>query len=187
MKLIFIRHAQTEWNALNKVQGRTNVPLNDVGRAQARAAAGKLKQSEEKVDIIFCSPLARAIETAQIVSQPFNAPVVIDKRLIEIDFGKWEGAGRKQFVGGSASNAILHTPSDILLENNVEPLDLFQKRINEFLEEIKEKYSGKTVVAVSHCVVGRWVHWYFHGLSGNEKYTLENAGIAEYVMDALPV
>jgi len=94
--LYFIRHGQTDWNAAGRMQGQTDIPINEVGRAQARrngkTLAGLLS-SPQDFDFV-ASPLARPRETMEIIRnalglEPKDFPT--DKRLMEISFGKFEG------------------------------------------------------------------------------------------------
>ena len=74
MKIYMIRHGQTDWNLAGKIQGKTDVPLNEEGRAQARFLAEAMK-SRPAVKV-FTSPLKRARETARVVAEALGAPPV---------------------------------------------------------------------------------------------------------------
>lgn len=87
--IYLIRHGETEWNTLGKFQGKTDTPLSDSGREQARKLAKRLK--ETRFDIIYSSPLMRAAETAAPLSEQRNLPVVYRGELKELDFAHWEG------------------------------------------------------------------------------------------------
>lgn len=87
--LTLIRHGETEWNAIGKYTGQTDIPINERGRQQARAVAEELKN--DPPEIIYSSDLIRANETAEIISKKVEADLVIDTRLREIHQGKWEG------------------------------------------------------------------------------------------------
>lgn len=90
MRIIMLRHGQTEWNALQRYQGQTDIPLNDTGREQAYQAALLLKE-QEAVQAIYCSDLLRASETAQIIGESLGIEPISDARLRELSFGVWEG------------------------------------------------------------------------------------------------
>jgi broad specificity phosphatase PhoE len=84
-----VRHGVTDWNRAGRFVGRTDVPLNDEGIAQAKAAARRLH--DVSLDVIVSSPLSRAVETAEIIAMASHKPVQIDADLMECDFGSFEG------------------------------------------------------------------------------------------------
>ena len=85
----FLRHGQTAWNAEGRFQGHTDIPLNDVGLAQAREAARILARCP--IDLVIASPLLRARKTAEIVSEALGKPLLFDDELKERHFGRFEG------------------------------------------------------------------------------------------------
>lgn len=87
--LYIMRHGKTDWNACHKLQGRTDIPLNDKGRMMA-AEAGE-KYADIHFDECYSSPLARAKETAEIFLKGRGVPVYTDDRLVEMGFGIYEG------------------------------------------------------------------------------------------------
>jgi alpha-ribazole phosphatase len=89
MRIIFIRHGETEWNASLRYQGHADIPLNDRGRAQARAAAARL--ASYQVSTIYTSDLARAAETAATIGAQLGVTPIPMAELREIDVGQWEG------------------------------------------------------------------------------------------------
>lgn len=91
-RLVLLRHGQTDHNVAGRLQGRVDVPLNDTGRAQARAAARSLAAGATP-DLVVSSPLSRALETAEIIAATLGVPepIVTEKALIEAGFGAWEG------------------------------------------------------------------------------------------------
>ena len=99
MLTFIMRHGNTEWNAHGKVQGQTDIPLNDLGRKQARGNAELLRAFPEFASLkdeleILASPLGRARDSAAIVAEALGFPlssVRYDKRLMEFGYGLWEG------------------------------------------------------------------------------------------------
>lgn len=87
--LYIMRHGKTDWNAKHKLQGRTDIPLNEEGIQMAEQAKEKYK--DVNFDICYCSPLVRAKQTAEIVLEGRNIPIVYDDRLMEMCFGVYEG------------------------------------------------------------------------------------------------
>ena len=85
--IYIIRHGQTELNNRQALQGRSDQPLNEAGIAQAKEAAGKLK--DIPFSAVYSSPLRRAVQTAELLV-PGMCPV-LDERLIEMDYGPYEG------------------------------------------------------------------------------------------------
>jgi broad specificity phosphatase PhoE len=99
--LYYIRHGETEWNALGKLQGTQDVSINERGRGQATQSAGILSEllrrdGRDKASIPFvASPLGRARKTMELVRETLQLPrdaYAIDKRLREIGYGEWEGS-----------------------------------------------------------------------------------------------
>ncbi len=87
--IYIIRHGQTELNSAHVLQGRSNQPLNETGKEQARGAAQLLAAQGITFKQVYSSPLLRAIQTAEIVAP--RVPITTDKRLIEMDYGPYEG------------------------------------------------------------------------------------------------
>ena len=87
---LLLRHGQTAMSAERRFAGRGDIPLTDLGREQAAAAAARLK-ARGGIDLIASSPLSRARHTAEAVAEATGAPLVTDEDLAETDFGDWEG------------------------------------------------------------------------------------------------
>ncbi len=97
--LYVIRHGQTSWNAQSRLQGQRDIPLNDIGRAQARKngqTLSRLLKQPQGFDFV-ASPLVRASETMELIRVELGLPKTgfqFDERLKEVDFGDWEGRTR---------------------------------------------------------------------------------------------
>jgi len=86
---LIARHGETDWNRERRWQGHADPPLNEVGRAQARALASRL--AADPPDAIYASDLVRARETAELVGRHLGLEVALDARLREVDVGEWSG------------------------------------------------------------------------------------------------
>ena len=90
-RIIAVRHGETDWNAGGRIQGLSDIPLNDKGRWQAERAAQMLADSREPIAAIYSSDLARAHATASSIAHAYGIPVKTDLRLRERSFGDFEG------------------------------------------------------------------------------------------------
>jgi alpha-ribazole phosphatase len=100
-ELWLVRHGQTDWNLAGRYQGQADVPLNETGLAQARALADSLTGTVFKA--LYCSDLARARQTAEILGERLGLAPRIDARLREIDQGEWEGLAFSEIVSHYAN------------------------------------------------------------------------------------
>lgn len=142
MKVCLVRHAETIFNQLGKMQGRENIPLCDEGRKHARELKEKIK--DNYYDICFSSPLVRAVETAMILIGD-KTEIKIDDRLIERKLGKLEGQFREKYDINKYWNYNLNS-----FDSGVEKIQDIFKRCNDFLNYLKENYNDKTILIVSH-------------------------------------
>lgn len=146
-----VRHGETDSNKEKKLQGgETDAPLNDTGRAQALETAKALKG--KTFDVIVCSPMSRAAETAQIIAKELGiAEVVMLEGLRERRFGEWSGKSAEEllrdhpFDGGNGTLGMHYeTPA------GGERLSDFLRRIEGVAEQMRSTYPGKRLLAVCH-------------------------------------
>ena len=116
MRLFAARHGQTQWNVDNKICGVTDVPLTEEGWAQARALAEKTVDLE--LDLVICSTMLRAKQTASAVAEKLNIPVIEDARLVEQNYGIYEGMDRKTagFLENKRHFAVRYPGGESLME-----------------------------------------------------------------------
>ena len=153
--MIYItRHGQTDWNLLKKVQGRKDEPLNETGINQAIKTSKTLK--DEKIDLIISSPLLRAKQTVNEINKNRNIPVIYDERIIERDFGEFEGFNKEKFDFHSFWNYYKDEKYE-----KAENIKDFFKRVYDFLDDIKTKYKDKNVLLVAHGGISIPVECYF--------------------------
>lgn len=148
--LYLMRHGKTEWNELHKLQGRTDIPLNEEGRRMAAEAAEKYR--EVHFDICYCSPLIRARETAELVLQGREIPIVCDDRLVEMGFGSFEGLQNCFQIPDSPVRVLFKDPAHYKAVDGAESLDELYERTGSFLREVVEPElaQGRDVLIVGH-------------------------------------
>jgi len=88
-RLLLVRHGQTNWNLEGRYQGGIDVPLNLQGQTRSEALAEEL--SVERIDVVYSSPLSRAVDTARPIARKHGLDVRIEPDLREIELGEWEG------------------------------------------------------------------------------------------------
>lgn len=149
--LYIMRHGKTDWNALHKLQGRTDIPLNAEGRLMA-SKAHKEYQSLN-IDVCYCSPLIRAVETAQIVLKDREIPIIQDERLVEMSFGEYEGTENSLSIPDCPINVIFEKPQEYLESvGGAETFAQLFARTGSFLKEIiaPQLQDGKDILIVGH-------------------------------------
>ncbi len=135
MRIWLTRHGQTNLNKKKLMQGLTDEPLNETGIAQAKAAREKI--GSVTFDAVYASPLDRAIHTASIIGGVDRKDVIIDERIIETDFGKYELS--KYYLMGPAMTLFWALPEVIPAPKTVETIPSMVKRSSEFLKELEQK------------------------------------------------
>lgn len=167
MKILVTRHGQTDWNVEKRIQGRTDIELNNKGIEQAYQTREKLKN--EEIDLIICSPLKRAKQTAHIINIDRNIPIIYDERLLEICYGENEGRLHNDFDYDGFWNIInTHEYKD------AENVNRFIKRVHNFIEDIK-KYKEENILIVTHNGVCRAINIFFNGIPKDNN--IVNLGI----------
>lgn len=173
MKILVTRHGETEWNRKNLILGRTDIPLNDTGIMQAKKLRDNISYP---IDYIISSPLQRASMTANIICENINIDIKYDDRLMEMDFGIFEGRDRgDDLYQKEKRNFFSRYPQG-------ESYFQVAQRVYNFLDEIKEQYAGKNVLLVTHNGICRVIRTYFDDISNEEfaSYSVRNCDIEVY-------
>ena len=148
LRLILVRHGETEWNAQRRYQGQANVPLSALGRRQAELVAERLAGQE--IEAVYASDLSRAWETARTIVGDSGLEIFPEPRLRELGFGILEGLtfDEAQEKYSQMINAWLedfhNTPQD------GEAIDDFHARVVSLLEDLKAKHDNQVVLLVAH-------------------------------------
>ena len=148
--LYLMRHGQTDWNIVHKLQGRTDIPLNENGRQMAREACQTYQ--DIKIDKCFCSPLQRARETAELMLEGRDIPIELDDRLKEMSFGAFEGEENIFDKPNHPMFTLFKKPAAYVACEGSEKLEELFARTGEFVKEvlIPELKKGMDVLVVGH-------------------------------------
>jgi uncharacterized phosphatase len=167
MKICLLRHGETDWNSLGRLQGREDIPLNITGIEQINEVAKYLKNFNWS--IIITSPLSRAKKSAEIISKKIgNVTIHEEIDFIERDYGKASGM--------TSDERKLAFPDGIWI--GAESFEKLQNRtINALMKYIKE-YDGNNILIVSHgAAINSILAYFSENEIGTEKTTLKNACI----------
>lgn len=172
MKIYVVRHCITAYSANKIYCSRTDSPLSEEGREQAK----RLTEEALAVDLIFSSPLRRALETAEAVRGERDISILLDRRLRERDFGDFEGtpvsrqdgkAFRYSFAAGYPNG-----------ESNLQ----VASRVYAFLDETIARHAGKNICIVSHGSACRLIRTYFVQMTDEAffAYSQPNGEVTTY-------
>ncbi len=172
----FVRHGESFWNVENKVCGITDIGLTETGHKQARQTADIIQKSNLHIDEVWYSPLSRAKETAIHIAKIIDVPLREEPRLLEQNFGSFEGTDRHSQVFKEARMQFINH------YNDGETMFQMAQRIYNLLDEIQKISEYKTILLVSHSGVARVVQSYFHDMTNEEfaGFRILNCEILKY-------
>jgi len=148
MKIAFLRHGPTEWNALGRVQGHTDIPLSKAGLAKMAALRLPIVATR-----VYASPLLRARQTVQALG--LKDPI-LDPRLMEQNWGAWEGLTRNEILSRHGADALVKAGSErgeAFRPGDGESTGELHARVASFLKDVALEQSD--AVAVAHLGVLR--------------------------------
>lgn len=147
--LLLIRHGETAWNALGRIQGCTNIALSPSGADQAELLARRLNGC---FTALYSSPLNRAYETAEILGKSKAVAPIKVEALREINFGAWEGLTFKEVATRypDTFHTWLTDPVEAPMTDGEGSLLTCSLRGRHILHQLVEKHPGETIAIVSH-------------------------------------
>jgi probable phosphomutase (TIGR03848 family) len=158
--VLLVRHATTAVTG-TRLGGRTDAPLDERGRRQAEATAGRLAALPIKA--VYTSPLARAFETAQIVAAPHRLEVRPCEGVIEVEYGRWTDRPLKPLTRNKLWAVIQTRPSLVRFPGG-ETIRCAQLRAVDALEEIAARHRNRIVAVVSHADIIKAVVAFYAGM-----------------------
>lgn len=145
--ILLVRHGETDSNAEGRIQGQTNTPLNERGRAQAQALADEL--AGESIAAVYSSDLDRARETAEILAARLDLPVVVDPALRERNFGSWEGRTVDELEARWPGAWARWREGDEG-EGDVEDHLALAARVRDAIHRLAAAHPGERILVVAH-------------------------------------
>lgn len=153
MRLYFVRHGETDWNKARRVQGHSDILLNEYGKYLARETAVGL--ADVRFDLAYTSPLMRARETAELILDGKQVPIVVHEKIKELGFGAYEGiciSGEHKAPETEEFNKFFTDTAHYVPAQGAESIEELLGRTREFLEELyqDQELHDKTILVSSH-------------------------------------
>ena len=179
-EIILVRHGQTDWNLTEIFRGRIDIPLNETGIEQAALLSEYL--SNIKMDVIYSSPLKRALKTAEMIAQKHKLKVNISPGLIDFDYGGWQGLSHQEVIDNYEElyTRWIDRPEQVIMPNG-ESLDDVRKRSVAVVKDLVTGFDG-IIVLVSHRVVNKVIICALLGLDNSHfwKIKQDTCGITSF-------
>jgi len=174
-----VRHGESNWNAEGRLCGRSDVPLSETGRRQAKLLARRLKSIP--FEALYASPLLRALETAHQIAQSVGLEPNPDQRLVELDYGQWEGRTFAEIIANDAKNfqAWDADPATIAPPGGESGLAA-QQRVVSCLDLLAARHPRGNVLVAFHKTVCRLAICHVVGVAASEyrrRLILHNAAL----------
>ena len=169
----FVRHGETDYNAVNRIQGQTNIALNETGMRQAECVGNRLKNKH--FDVIYSSDLDRARITAEHIAD--GRKIILDERLREWNLGHWQGKLMSDIrVLYPEECRILKDVTGTGPEGGESVIEL-RDRTAGFVTGIVKKHPGKEILCVTHGGVMRTFLMYAMHMEHYPKALVDNTSI----------
>ncbi|MGC8787600.1 MAG: histidine phosphatase family protein [Anaerolineae bacterium] len=171
-RIILVRHGQTAWNQTERIRGQVDIPLDEVGLAQAEATATRVADEWEPA-AIYSSPLLRAVQTAQAIARKCNLDVQIVEGMNDMNFGQWQGVPYDEVERRwpELVHAWLRAPHTVTFPDG-ENLAIVRQRAMAALNQLIERHPNDEIVIVAHTVVNRVLLCAVLGLENSEYWRI---------------
>ncbi len=157
MILYIVRHGETEWNKVKRLQGQTDIPLAEEGIRLAKVTGEGMQKLP--IDLVISSPLTRAVQTARLMTAGRDIPILTDERVKEISFGKWEGECifDSEVLPKEFRKLFYEDPLHCICAPGGETFSDVCKRTGEFYQSLLENpdYAEKCILISTHGAAGR--------------------------------
>jgi len=175
MKIVLVRHGQTEWNKKDLFRGRVDIPLDETGLQQAVRVGQRLAPLGLHIEAMYSSPLQRAMQTAEAIANKLGVhPVKSLNDFIEFDYGQWEGHSpdeiRKKYP--QEYRYWIHDPDQLKIPGG-ETLQQVKERVKRGLDVVMQESKDKNMVIVAHKAINKIIIGLLLGLQENDSWEME--------------
>ena len=185
-RIILVRHGQTTWNRAERFRGHADVPLDETGLVQASLTAARIAAQWQPA-VIYAGPLSRTVQTAEATAKPLNLQVQVEKELIDVDCGEWQGLTpdevRQRWP--LEFEVYLHSPAAFRFPGG-EALEEARLRLTKCVEDVSGRHPDQTVVLVSHTAANRLIILSMLGLDAQGFWSLRQEPCAINVLEGDP-
>jgi phosphoserine phosphatase len=182
LTILIVRHGETAWNAADIFRGRVSVGLSDKGLAQVELLSQYL--SSKNIQAVYCSPLQRAIQTAEAIARPYYLNIQPLPELNDLDFGEWEGVSQQEvsLKYGTIYQEWLDHPESVLIPGG-ESLENARKRTIAALDWVTSQNSEGVVAIVTHRVITKILTCALLGLDNSHFWNIEHStcGVTTFI------
>ena len=184
LNVYLLRHGQTAWNAdNNRYCGRTDLELTPAGIQQAISVHRQL--NDICFEAVYSSPLQRAQQTAKIAGGTEH--IIVDDRLIEADFGNWEGKCKEEFIADDPAywDRWINDPGITSAGNSGETAIQVIERVAGFFTWLVDRHNSGNVLVVAHNAVNRFYlsHKLGMPLKNYRRLFLDNSSVTMFELD----
>lgn len=185
IKLVFVRHGESEKNVLKiKSSTKDKWPLTEKGKIHAKNTAQKLSSMGD-FDVIISSPVLRARQTAEIISEQLQLPIVFEDLISEYEYGNWNDLTKEEMIEKHPDYSEYRKHEKGTQEHfnfklgGAESRADVVERIGRFLEKIKKQYPGKNLIMVSHGGINGAIEMVLNNSDLDTFYNKESIGHEE--------
>ncbi|MEJ8543990.1 histidine phosphatase family protein [Brevibacillus borstelensis] len=166
--IYLVRHGETDWNLARRIQGHSDIALNELGRRQAQKVGVRFRG--ETIHAVYASDLTRARDTAQCIAENVGCAVSTLSALRERCYGEWEGLTYEEIKVRFANADETAC--------GIETFEKMQQRAAKALAELADRHAGQAIVVVSHGgLINSFLHHVTCGQQGTGITRIDNTGI----------
>ena len=173
-RFYLVRHGRTVWNTVNKLRGRSDIPLDDVGKKQVEAAGMAL--ATKPIVAVYTSPLIRAVQTAEAIARPHGLKPIVNESFHDFDFGIWSGQDRPVIYEKYKEEYRIYReePQYFRAPGGESFWDVYE-RVLFGMKDVNEKHPGEEIAVSTHNVTSIIMLLAVLGMPLSKYWTLDTA------------